>query len=118
MYTLHLAKVMDETFDHFMADLLSFESGYATSQLAHHYANALQQCRLGIKQGGLGLTQAALIAPAANYVALRDFYCWYSDQTEKWGDCAFHNTNWLTLVPISSQTMTILFKCPLCCKAL
>ena len=72
---------MDETFDRFMADLLSFESGYVTSQLAHYYANALQQYRLGIKQGGLGLTQAVLIAPAANYVALRDFYCWYSDQT-------------------------------------
>ena len=59
-----------ETFDHFMADLLSFENGYAISHLAHHYANALQQCRQGNKQGGLGLTQAALIAPAANFVAL------------------------------------------------
>ena len=69
LHTLHLAKVIDEIFDHFMADLISFESGYATTQMAHHYANALQQCRLGIKQGDLGSTQAALIAPAANYVA-------------------------------------------------
>ena len=74
-HTLHLAKVMDETFGHLMADLLSFESGYAISQMANHYANALQPCRLKIKQGGLGLTQAAPITPAANYVALREFYC-------------------------------------------
>ena len=33
--------------------------------MAHHYGDALQQCKLGIKQGGK-LTQAALIAPASN----------------------------------------------------
>ena len=52
---------------------------------------------------------AALIAQAANYVALRNFYCWYSYQTEKSGDNAFHNTNWLAVVLTSSQNMTILF---------
>ena len=43
LHTLHLAKVMDETFDHFIAELITFERGYAMSQLVHYYANALQQ---------------------------------------------------------------------------
>jgi hypothetical protein len=109
LYTQRLAKVVDETFDHFMADLLSFESGYAVSNNATHYANALQQCRLGIKQGGLGLTKAALVAPAANYVALRDFYSWYTTQAVKWGDEAFHCVTWLQTLPTSSESCSILF---------
>jgi hypothetical protein len=52
-------------FDNFMAHTLAFEPAYIHSQHAQAYLSALKQCRLGIKQGGLGLTSATLAAPAA-----------------------------------------------------
>ena len=74
--SLPLIPDFDERFDQFMATTLSFEDQYHTSSQSDSYERALQQIRLGIKQGGFGLTSGLLTAPAASYVALREFRQW------------------------------------------
>jgi hypothetical protein len=74
----------DNMFDHFIAHTRAIEQNFASSPYAHRNARALQQCRLGIKRGGMGLTSAVLIAPAALHVALREFQTWYQDYAETW----------------------------------
>ena len=59
-----------------MAHTLSFERDYKTGRHRAIYQAALTQLRLSIKQGGLGLTSQALMAPAALFVAIRDFHQW------------------------------------------
>jgi len=54
----------DRMFDNFMANTLAFEENYQNSAHAQSYLRGLQQCRLGIKQGGMGLTRAAVVSPA------------------------------------------------------
>jgi hypothetical protein len=61
----------DERFDQFMAKTLSFEDQYQSSPHSASYRRALRQIRLGIKQGGFGLTSGLLTAPVESYVALR-----------------------------------------------
>jgi hypothetical protein len=85
----------DNMFDNFMAHTLAFETAYTQAPHAQAYLSALCQCRLGIKQGGMGLTSAAMIAPAALHVALREFRTWYHDYVEKWTSEAVHNMAWL-----------------------
>ena len=63
----------DSMFDNFMAHTLAFEEDYLHSAYSQSYSRALKQCRLGIKQGGMGLTSAVMVAPAALHVALREF---------------------------------------------
>jgi hypothetical protein len=58
-------QTLDNRFDSFMAATLNFPEGFQTDAAASHYSQALQQIRLGIKQGGCGLTSAALIIHAA-----------------------------------------------------
>ena len=69
---------LNALFDHFIAVTLSFQDDYAHSLYAIQYAQALQQARQGIPDGGFGLTSASLRAPPASYVTNRDFCQWYS----------------------------------------
>ena len=85
----------DAQFDQFMATTLSFEDQYQTSPHSAHYVQALRQIRLGIKQGGIGLTSGLLTAPAASYVALREFRQWYNRYALLWGEEAIHLFAWL-----------------------
>jgi hypothetical protein len=59
-----------------MAHTLSFERDYDTGPHRAIYQAALTQLRLSIKQGGFGLTSQELVAPAALFVATRDFHQW------------------------------------------
>ena len=106
VYVVHSSvppQFADDMFDHFIVHTLAFEQNFASSPYAHRYARALQQCRLGIKQGGMGLTSAVLIAPATLHVALREFQTWYQDYAETWSQQTLHNQtrNWLQ--PISAS---------------
>ena len=67
---------LDQLFETFVASTLCFEEGYSVSRHAASYDRALQQVRHGIKSGGFGLTPSTLLAPAASYVAFRDFHAW------------------------------------------
>ena len=105
----HLQRLRDydTMFDSFMAHTLAFEDAYANSIHSSVYNQALQQCRLGIKQGGMGLTSAAMIAPAALHVALREFRTWYCHYAIRWDQQAVHNQPWLSGVTaqlISSES--------------
>ena len=73
---------LDAAFDAFMASTLCFERNYRQGEHKDTYAAALRQLRLGIKQGGFGLTSQALIAPAALYVALQHFASWLSKHSD------------------------------------
>ena len=52
----------------------------------------MQQKRQGIRDGGFGLTSASLTAPAASYVATRNF--WYSSLALLWSERAIHTLPW------------------------
>ena len=67
---------LDTHFEDFMASTLHFEENYTHSQHSIAYKRDLCQIRHGIKCGGFGLTSSLLVAPAASYVALRDFNQW------------------------------------------
>jgi len=86
---------LDSVFESFLAASLSFEDNYDQGPNAPAYKQALRQCRFGIKQGGLGFTSAALVAPAALYVALRDFREWYGPLARVWAHRALHLAPWL-----------------------
>ncbi len=77
-------------FDNFMATTFAFQDDYLQSSKSQHYNRALQQLRLGIKQGGMGLTSAEMVAPAALYVSLREFRRWYQAYAETWPQQALH----------------------------
>ena len=94
--SLDLMPSLDSYFDHFMAATLHFESDYARSHAAAQYRKALLQLRLRIQDGGVGLTSAVLTAPAASYVALREFFNWYCATATLWGDPALHLLPWLS----------------------
>ena len=78
-------QILDAAFDAFMANTLSFEQNYHQGQHKDTYKAALRQLRLGIKQGGFGLTSQALIAPAALYVALTNFSSWLCNHRDEFG---------------------------------
>ena len=44
------------------------------------------------------------MAPAANYVALREFNSWYTQLAVKWGDGALHNISWLASLQPSLES--------------
>ena len=71
-----IMKKLDDSVDNFLALTLQFEQGHETSELKHSYRRALIQSRLGIKQGGCGLTSNTMAAPAANFAALSAFTSW------------------------------------------
>ena len=74
--SLAIMKRLDASFDAFIACTLSFVQNYELSTHAIAYGNALKQCRLGIKGGGLGLTSNVMVAPAASYSASCAFSRW------------------------------------------
>jgi hypothetical protein len=76
-----LMQGLDDSFDNFMAATLDFPHDYSSNASERQYANALQQIRLGIKQGGYGLTSAALIVPAALYTAICAFTKWLHEES-------------------------------------
>ena len=89
-------KDLDHAFDDFSAVTLCFERDYTRSQYQHNYHTALLQIRLGIKQGGFGLTSQSLITPAARFVALREFQKWLSLYEEFWGSSdSIKSLEWL-----------------------
>ena len=97
---------LDQLFETFVASTLCFEEGYSESRHAVSYDRALQQVRHGIKSGGFGLTPSTLLAPAASYVAFRDFHAWYFSLATHWKDSAAHYLSWLTsklAPPVSTQ---------------
>ena len=77
---------LDSAFDSFMAHTLGFDSesgqhgpvfkDYDSGQHGPVYKAALAQLRLGIKQGGFGLTSQKLVDPAVLLVATREFQQW------------------------------------------
>ena len=76
-----LMQTLDDSFDSFMAATLDFPEEFTADAAADHYSRALQQIRLGIKQGGCGLTSAALIVPAALFSAVCAFTRWLHMET-------------------------------------
>ena len=99
----------DKMFDNFMATTLAFQADYLQSSYAQHYTRALQQFRLGIKQGGMGLTSAEMVAPAALYVSLREFRRWYQAYAEIWPQQALHEQDWLSHALASCVDSTAYF---------
>ena len=67
---------LDSAFDSFMAHTLGFELDYGSGQHSPVFKAALAQLRLGIKQGGFGLTSQKLVSPAALLVATREIQQW------------------------------------------
>ena len=94
-HSLPLMSLFDSQFDRFMATTLSFEPQYQTCLHSDSYKRALKQLRLGIKQGGCGLTSGHLTAPAGSYVALREFRQWYNQYAQQWGADAIHLCSWM-----------------------
>jgi hypothetical protein len=82
---LDLMPSLDTFFDRFMEVTVSSEPAYAQSPAAAQYRKILQQLQLRIQDGSIGLTSAALVAPAASYVALREFLNWYCAHATLWG---------------------------------
>ena len=72
---------LDDTFDSFMAATLDFPQAFHSDAMGTSYSRALQQIRLGIKQGGYGLTSAALLVPAALYAAICAFTKWLHEES-------------------------------------
>ena len=70
-------RLLDKSFDDFTAHTLCFEQDYQDCQHKEYYQSALAQYRLGIKQGGMGMTSLELVAPVAYFVALREFHQWF-----------------------------------------
>ena len=62
---MSIMKILDDSIDNFLVLTLQFEQGHETSKLKHGYRRALKKSRLGIKQGGCGLTSNTMAAPAA-----------------------------------------------------
>jgi hypothetical protein len=100
---------LDSRFDQFMATTLSFEDQYSTSPHSAFYLRALRQIRLGIKQGGFGLTSGLLTAPAASYVALREFRQWYIQYALLWGAKAIHRSPWLQDLTVGAPGAAMAF---------
>jgi len=70
---------LDEAFDTFYANMLNFPYGFRNSPHAQCYLDALTQLRFDIKEGGIGLTAAQHVAPAAHYAASLEFALWLSE---------------------------------------
>ena len=107
--SLPLMPDLDSRFDQFMATTLSFEDQYSTSPHSAFYLRALRQIRLGIKQGGFGLTSGLLTAPAASYVALREFRQWYIQYALLWGAKAIHRSPWLQDLTVGAPGAAMAF---------
>ena len=72
---------LDGSFDAFLAHTLCFPTTYQAESPVIPYDKALKQARLGIKQGGCGMTSAAMIVPAALFAAISTFTLWLHDES-------------------------------------
>ena len=94
---------LDVSFDDFMASTLQFPPDYKNGHDKDLYTLALQQIRLGIKQGGFGLTSRSLVAPALVYVSLETFSAWFAQYRKFWiGQDVSLRLSWLT--PLVAQS--------------
>ena len=94
---------LDVSFDDFMASTLQFPPDYKNGHDKDLYTLALQQIRLGIKQGGFGLTSRSLVAPALVYVSLETFSAWFAQYRKFWiGQDSSLRLSWLT--PLVAQS--------------
>ena len=76
---------LDMAFEDFYAKTFEFPESFDDSNVCNDseaYQCALKQIRFDIRHGGLGLTSATCIAPAALYGAMVDFVVW-ADQHEE-----------------------------------
>ena len=76
---------LDLAFEDFYAHTLEFPESFRDPNACNEcevYKLALQQIRFDIRDGGLGLTSANCIAPAALYATMLDFVIW-CDQHEE-----------------------------------
>ena len=76
---------LDVAFEEFYAHTLEFPESYLEPDRcddSEAYRRALKQIRFDIRDGGLGLTSANFIAPAALYATMLDFVIWW-DQNEE-----------------------------------
>ena len=69
-------QALDDSFESFMAATHDFPERFQSDAAAGQYSRALQQVRFGIKQGGCGLTSAAMVIPAALFSAVCAFTRW------------------------------------------
>ena len=67
---------LDQSVDNFLADTLHFPDNFRTSEEALNYERAIQQLRLGIRDGGSGCFRNAPLAAAASYSALAVTISW------------------------------------------
>jgi hypothetical protein len=67
---------LDQSVDNFLADTLHFPANFRSSQEALHYERAIQQLRLGIRDGGSGCFRNAPLVAAASYSALAVTITW------------------------------------------
>ena len=74
-------KRLDASFDDFLAHTLSFPATHRQESPLVPYDKALQQARLGIKQGGCGLTSVAMVVPAALFAAICAFIEWLHEDS-------------------------------------
>jgi hypothetical protein len=66
----------DQSVDNFLADTLYFPASFRTSEEAPCYERAIQQLRLGIRDGGSGCFRNAPLVAAASYNALAVTISW------------------------------------------
>jgi hypothetical protein len=69
-------KHLDASFDDFLEHTLSFPASRCRESPFVQYNKALQQARLGIKQGGCGMTTVAMVVLAALFAAICAFIKW------------------------------------------
>ena len=74
-------KRLDASFDDFLAHTLSFPATHRQESPLIPYDKALQQARLGIKQGGCGLKSVAMVVPAALFAAICAFIEWLHEDS-------------------------------------
>jgi hypothetical protein len=119
---------LDTSVDEFWAHTLHFPTDYKTNQYASSYTNALQQIRLGIRDGGCGCYHNKHFVHAAYYTSVADTIQWLqphplnptwlchpiSQTLDRMLDSSIHQLQlWNiplaeTLPPVETRTKTVL----------
>ena len=97
--TSTITQQLDTSVDNFWANTLHFPPDYQNNQYANDYANALQQIRLGIREGGLGCYNNKDLIHAAYYCSVAD--------TIQWTQTHAINPTWLRY-PLSTTLNALL----------
>jgi hypothetical protein len=92
-----------------MAVTLSFEDGCVRGTHAVYYSQALQQILQGIQHCGFLLSSSQLMAPAASYVATRDFCQEIFSLAPSWKGQAIHIQPWIQLDAHGSHNIQAVF---------